>query len=225
MPIDFWQPLALSFELATATTLCLLVVGLPLAWWLASDKSAARLLAHSLVAMPLVLPPTVLGFYLLVLLGPMSPVGRWLEAALGARLVFSFPGLVIGSTVYSLPFMVQPIESALAALPASLVEAAAVLGKSRWTTFWRVQLPNVRAALVTGVVLAFAHTIGEFGVVLMLGGAIPGRTQVASIAVFNEVEALNYAAANRYALILLAVTFPVLVGLQVYRGRREGELL
>lgn len=222
--MGFWQPLTLSFELAAATTAALLALGLPLAYWLASGRGALRALAHGVVALPLVLPPTVLGFYLLVLLGPMSPVGRWLESVLGARLVFSFPGLVIGSTIYSLPFMVQPVESALAALPPSLAEAAAALGKSRWQTFWRVLLPNIRPALLAGVVLTFAHTVGEFGVVLMLGGAIPGRTQVASIAVFNEVEAMNYAAAARYSLVLLAVALPVLIAAQAFR-RREAELL
>jgi molybdate transport system permease protein len=222
--MGFWQPLALSFELAAATTAVLLIVGLPAAYWLASGRGALRALAHGVVALPLVLPPTVLGFYLLVLLGPMSPVGRLLEAAVGARLVFSFPGLVIGSAVYSLPFMVQPVESALAALPPSLAEAAAALGKSRWQTFWRVLLPNIRPALLAGIVLTFAHTIGEFGVVLMLGGAIPGRTQVASIAVFNEVEAMNYGAAAKYSLVLLAVALPVLVAAQAFR-RREVELL
>lgn len=217
----FWQPLALSFELAAVTTAALLVLGLPVAWWLAAGRGAARAVAHAAVSLPLVLPPTVLGFYLLVLLGPNSPVGRWIESAVGLRLVFSFPGLVVGSVVYSFPFMVQPVETALSALPASLAEAAAVLGKSRWQTFWRVQLPNVRPAVVAGAVLAFAHTLGEFGVVLMIGGAIPGRTQVASIAIFDQVEAMNYAAGNRYALALLAATFPVLLALQWYRSRSE----
>lgn len=222
--MGFWQPLRLSFELAGATTLLLLALGLPLAYWLASGRGAARALVHAVVSLPLVLPPTVLGFYLLVLLGPTSPLGRLIERVAGARLVFSFPGLVVGSCVYSLPFMVQPVETALAALPSSLAEAAAVLGKSRWTAFWRVLLPNVRPAVLAGAVLTFAHTVGEFGVVLMIGGAIPGRTEVASIAVFNRVEALDYAAAGRYALVLLAVTFPVLLALQLYR-RRAPELL
>jgi molybdate transport system permease protein len=178
-----------------------------------------RPLAHVVASLPLVLPPTVLGFYLLVALGPASPLGRWIESAFGARLVFSFGGLVVGSVLYSLPFMVYPIEMALAALPPSLAEAACILGKSRWETFWRVQLPNIRPAVLAGIVLSFAHTIGEFGLVLMIGGAIPGRTRVASIAVFNEVEAMNYGAASRYALILLAATFPVLAALEFYRRR------
>lgn len=217
--MSFWQPLALSLELAAVTTAVLLVVGLPLAYWLAFSRSRLSTLIHAVVSLPLVLPPTVLGFYLLMLLGPAGPSGRWLESVLGTRLVFSFPGLVIGSVFYSLPFMVQPIEGALAALPPSLAEAAWVLGKSRWQTFWHVLLPNVRPAVLTASLLSFAHTIGEFGVVLMIGGSIPGRTRVASIALFAEVEAMNYAAAHRHALILLAVTLPVLVALQFYRRR------
>lgn len=217
--MSFWQPLVLSLELAAVTTAVLLVVGLPLAYWLAFSPSRLRPFAHAVVSLPLVLPPTVLGFYLLMLLGPAGPIGRWVESVLGTRLVFSFPGLVIGSVFYSLPFMVQPIEGALAALPPSLAEAAWVLGKSRWQTFWHVLLPNVRPAVLTASLLSFAHTIGEFGVVLMIGGSIPGRTRVASIALFAEVEAMNYAAAHRHALILLAVTLPVLVALQFYRRR------
>jgi molybdate transport system permease protein len=219
MDTNFWQPLLLSFKLAASATVLLLLIGTPLAYWLALGKNRLRPLAHAVVSLPLVLPPTVLGFYLLVLLGPASPLGRLIENVIGARLVFTFGGLLVGSVVYSLPFMVHPIETALAALPSSLAEAACILGKSRWETFWRVQLPNIRPAVLAGVVLSFAHTVGEFGVVLMIGGAIPGRTKVASIAVFNEVESLNYGVANRYALVLLAVTFPVLVVLEYYRRR------
>jgi len=219
MQTCFWQPLLLSFKLAAVTTALLLALGAPLAYWLALGKSRLRPLAHAVVSLPLVLPPTVLGFYLLVAMGPASPLGRWIETVFGLRLVFSFGGLVVGSVVYSLPFMVQPIETALASLPVSLAEASCILGKSRWQTFWRVQLPNIRPAVLAGIVLSFAHTVGEFGLVLMIGGAIPGRTRVASIAVFNEVEAMHYGAAGRYALVLLAVTFPVLAALEYYRRR------
>lgn len=221
--MDFWQPLALSVELAAVTTAVLLAAGLPLAYWLAFTRSRLRPFAHALVAMPLVLPPTVIGFYLLILLGPAGPLGRWLESALGMRLVFSFPGLVVGSALYSLPFMVQPVESALAALPPSLAEAACVLGKSRWETFRRVLLPNVRNAVLSAAILTFAHVIGEFGVVLMIGGSIPGRTRVASIAVFGAVEATNYALAHRYALILMSCSFPALLALQLLRRRPHEE--
>jgi molybdate transport system permease protein len=224
METGFWQPLLLSFKLAASATALLLVLGTPLAYWLALGKCRLRPLFHAVVSLPLVLPPTVLGFYLLVALGPASPLGRWIESALGARLVFTFGGLVVGSVLYSLPFMVYPMEMALAALPPSLAEAACILGKSRWETFWRVQLPNIRPAVLTGMALSFAHTMGEFGLVLMIGGAIPGQTRVASIAVFNEVEAMNYGAANRYALVLLAVTFPVLAALELCR-RRSAQAL
>jgi molybdate transport system permease protein len=217
--MSFWQPMALSFELAAVTTAVLLLVGLPLAGWMACGRGGLRPVVHALVGLPLVLPPTVLGFYLLLFLGPAGPVGRWLESLLGTRLVFSFPGLVVGSVLYSFPFMVQPIETALAALPPSLAEAAWVLGKSRRETFWRVLLPNVKSSVLTASLLTFAHTIGEFGVVLMIGGSIPGRTRVASIALFEEVEAMNYAAAQRHALILLAVAFAALIALQLYRRR------
>jgi molybdate transport system permease protein len=205
----FWSPLWLSLRLAAVTTACLLALGLPLAWWLACGRSPLRPFLHGAVTLPLLLPPTVLGFYLLT--------------ALGRRLVFTFWGLVAGSIVYSLPFMVQPIESALAALPLSLSEAAEVLGKSRWETFRRVLLPNVTPALWTACILTFAHTLGEFGVVLMIGGAIPGRTRVASIAIFNEVESMNYDRANLYAAVLLAGTLPLLWAFETYRRRGRSE--
>lgn len=217
-----WAPLWLSLRLAAAATAALLVLGLPLAYWLALGRSRLRHLVHALVSLPLVLPPTVLGFYLLLLLGPQGPAGRLLEALGGPRLVFSFAGLLAGSIVFSLPFMVHPIEAALAELPPSLAEAAAVLGKPRGETFLRVLLPNIRPALLGGIIMTFAHTLGEFGVVLMLGGGIPGRTRVASIAIYSEVESLNHAAAHRYALALLLITFPVLLGLRWLR--RESPL-
>lgn len=215
----FWQPLILSLELAFCATAVLLAVGLPLAWWLACGKSRLRAPVHAIATLPLVLPPTVLGYYLLAALGPATALGRGIEAVFGARLVFSFPGLVVGSVIYSLPFMVNPLESALAALPGSLTEAAYTLGKSRWETFRSVQLPNARPALISAVALSFAHILGEFGVVLMIGGAIPGRTKVASIAIFNAAESLDDVSARAYALILLACALPVLLVLETYRRR------
>lgn len=213
-----WGPLLLSLRLAAVVTAVLLASGVPLAYWLAFSRGRLRHLVHAAVSLPLVLPPTVLGFYLLLLLGPRGPAGRLCEALGGPRLVFSFIGLVIGSVLYSLPFMVHPLEAALAELPPSLAEAAAVLGKSRWETFRRVLLPNVRPALLGGVVMTFAHTLGEFGVVLMLGGGIPGQTRVASIAIYSEVEALRYADAHRHAAALLLLTFPVLLALRLLRA-------
>lgn len=206
-----WEPLFLTFRLAFVTTLVLIVIAIPLAYWLAYSKSRIRPVIETLVGMPLVLPPTVLGFYLLLAFSPSGSFGQWLESWFGLKLVFSFTGLVIASVIYSLPFMVQPIQSGFANLPNSLKEAAYVLGKSRQETLFNVLLPNIKPALLTGIVLAFAHTIGEFGVVLMIGGNIPGKTKVASITIYDEVEALNYGAANTYSLILFAITFAILL--------------
>ena len=168
--------------------------------------------------MPLVLPPTVLGFYLLVAFSPSNAVGAWLDTHLGIRLVFSFGGLVLGSIIYSLPFMVHPIQAGLSNLSPSLREASMTLGKSAWTTAFRVLLPNIKPSLLTGIVLAFAHTIGEFGVVLMIGGSIPDQTKVASIAIYEEVEALNYGTANTYSAFLFVITFVILLTVYLVNG-------
>ena len=213
-----WNPLLLTFELALATTLLLLLVGLPLAYWLAHTRSRIKPLVETLVSMPLVLPPTVLGFYFLIAFSPGNQFGAWLDRWLGLQLVFSFEGLVLASLIYSLPFMVHPVQAGFSSLPASLREAAFVLGKSRWQTLLKVQLPNIRASLLTGVVLSFAHTVGEFGVVLMIGGNIPGQTRVASIAIYEEVEAMNYGMANFYSLILFAMTFCILLAVYLVNG-------
>ena len=213
-----WRPLILTFELAFVTTLFLLVLSIPLAYWLAYSKKRIKPVIETLVSMPLVLPPTVLGFYLLIAFSPSNAFGNWLDEWLGLRLVFSFEGLVLASVIYSLPFMVHPIQSGFSNLPPSLREAAYVLGKSKMTTLFKVLLPNVKPSLLTGVVLAFAHTIGEFGVVLMIGGSMPGRTKVASIAIYDEVEALNYGAANTYSMILFAVTFIILLIVYLVNG-------
>lgn len=214
-----WQPLLLTFELAALTTLILFFIGIPLASWLAFSHTRFKPVFEALVSMPLVLPPSVLGFYLLLAFSPQFAFGRWLVQTFDVRLVFSFPGLVVGSVLFSLPFMVHPVQSGLQNLPFSLVEASRTLGKSDRHTLFHVLLPNIKSALLTGVVLSFAHTIGEFGVVLMIGGNIPGVTKVASIAIYDEVESLNYAAAHFYALVLFAVSFAVL--LLVYTGKRR----
>ncbi len=206
-----WTPIILSFKLAFTTTLILLILGVPLAYWLSYTKKRIRPVVETLVSMPLVLPPTVLGFYLLVAFSPSYFFGDFLHKTFGLNLVFSFEGLVIGSILYSLPFMVQPVQSGLANLPSSLSEAAQVLGKSRLTTLFRVLLPNIKPSLVTGIVLAFAHTIGEFGVVLMIGGNIPGETKVASIAIYDQVESLHYGKANLYSLVLFSITFIIVL--------------
>ena len=203
-------PLLLSFELALWSTAILLLIGVPLAWWLAFGSHRCQPIVETLIAMPLVLPPTVLGFYLLLLFGR----GGWLWSLLnplGIQLVFTFEGLVVASVIASLPFMVHPLQSGFRAVPLSLVEASYTLGKSRLTTLLRVLLPNMKPALLAGIVLTFAHVVGEFGVVLMIGGSIPGVTRVASIAIYDEVQGLNYSVANSHALILFAVTFAVLL--------------
>jgi molybdate transport system permease protein len=205
------QPLLLTLRLAAVTTAILLVIGIPLAYWLAYTRIRMKPVVETLVSMPLVLPPSVLGFYLLLAFSPQHAFGQWIEHWLGIRLVFSFPGLVIGSLVFSLPFMVQPIQAGFEALPHSLREASRTLGKSDATTLFRILLPNIKRSLMSGAVLSFAHTIGEFGVVLMIGGNIPGVTRVASIAIYDEVESLDYAAANFYAAILFVVTFAILL--------------
>ena len=206
-----WQPLWLTFRLAIITSTILFVVALPLAYWLAFAKFKGRGLVEAIIGMPLVLPPSVLGFYLLLAFSPSYWFGAWIENILGLRLVFSFPGLVIGSVIYSLPFMVYPLRAGLQSLPASLREASYTLGKSRFETFYKILLPNCKSAILTAIVLTFAHNVGEFGVVLMIGGNIPGVTKVASVAIYNEVEALNYAGANQYALVLFTITFIILL--------------
>lgn len=213
-----WQPLILTFKLAFITTCLLLIIAIPLAYWLAYTKSKTKPIIETLVSMPLVLPPTVLGFYLLVAFSPSNGFGKWLDEYLGLQLVFSFEGLVFASIIYSLPFMVHPIQSGLTNLSNSLREAAYVLGKSKSTTLFKVLLPNIKPALLTGIVLAFAHTIGEFGVVLMIGGNIPAETKVASIAIYDEVESLNYAAANSYSLILFVLSFCILLLVYLING-------
>lgn len=213
-----WGPLYLTLKLAVVTTLLLLIVGIPLGYWLSRTRSWWKPIVETLVSMPLVLPPTVLGFYFLIAFGPEHFLGATIDKWLGIKLVFSFPGLVLASVLYSLPFMVQPIHSGLSALPPSLTEASRLMGKSGWTTLFKVGLPNIRNSLLTGIILAFAHTVGEFGVVLMIGGSIPDKTRVASIAVYEEVEALNYATAHTYSLMLLVLAFGVLLTVYLING-------
>ncbi len=212
-------PLLLTFKLATVTTLILMVIGVPLAWWIVFSKSRWRYVVETLVTMPLVLPPTVLGFYLLVLLGPASPMGMFLQNVFDVRMVFTFAGLVTGSVIFSLPFMVNPIKAGFESIPTSLIEAAYTLGKSRWTILKSVLLPNIKPALLTGIVMSFIHTVGEFGVVLMIGGNIPGQTRLVSMAIFEEVEALNFDAANFYAIIMVVVSFVILFMFYLFNRR------
>ena len=210
---DYWQTLALTFRLAALTALLLLGLGTALAYWLTFSRARLRPLVAALVGLPLVLPPTVLGFYLLLAFSPGTGLGRFLGQTLRLSLNFTFTGILVGSLLYSLPFMVQPVQAGFERLPPALAEAAATLGKSRWTTLWRVLLPNCKPALLTGLVLTFAHTVGEFGVVLMLGGNIPGQTRVASIAIYDAVESQHYVRANAYALVLVALALALLLTL------------
>lgn len=205
-----WQAIGLSLRLSACTMLVLLVLGLPLAWWLTNTRLRGKFLIEAVVALPLVLPPTVLGFYVLMAIGPMSPLGRFYESLFGHRLPFTFQGLLIASVLYSLPFAVQPFASGFAAVDRRMLEASWCLGVGRWGTFFRVALPLAWPGVLTGMVLSFAHTIGEFGVVLMVGGNIPGITRTVSISIYDEVQALDYAAANQTSLALLIFSFAVL---------------
>ena len=213
-----WHPVLLTFELALITTLILFLLAAPLAYWLAYSRSRIKPFIEALVSMPLVLPPTVLGFYLLLAFSPNNAFGKWLDDTLGLQLVFSFPGLVVASIIYSLPFMVHPIQAGFSNLPPSLREASYLLGKSGTTTLLKVLLPSIKPALLTATVLTFAHTVGEFGLVLMIGGNIPGVTRVASIAIYDEVEAMNYATAGSYSIILFGFTFTILLIVHLFNG-------
>jgi molybdate transport system permease protein len=205
-----WEALALSVQLAAIVSGVLLVIGMPIAYWLAYSRWRWKFLVESVVALPLVLPPTVLGFYLLVGMGPRSPVGRLWLRIFGHTLSFTFEGLVVASLIYSLPFAVQPFAAAFRSVDRQLVNASATLGVSRLRTFARVTVPLSYAGIITGLVLSFAHTLGEFGVVLMVGGNIPGVTRTVSIDIYDQVQALNYTVANQTALVLLAVSFVTL---------------
>ncbi len=214
-----WGPIILTFKLALLTTVVLLLIAIPLTHWLAFTKSKIKPLVETVVSLPLVLPPTVLGFYLLLAFSGSTVVGSFLSNTLGLHLIFTFSGLVVASVLYSLPFMVHPIQSGLQNLPSEIREVSLTLGKSKFETLIRILLPSIKPSLLTGIVLTFAHTIGEFGVVLMIGGNIPGETRVASIAIYDEVEALNYGNANNYALILFALTFTILLAVYLINGK------
>jgi molybdate transport system permease protein len=210
MSID-WQTFRLTLELAFTVSAILFLVGLPIAYWIAFARWRWKFLIEALVALPIVLPPTVLGFYVLVALGPRSPFGRWWISLTGHPLAFTFSGLVIGSILYSLPFAVQPFAASFSAVDRKLIAASATLGASPLRTFLRVIAPLSTAGLITGTALSFAHTMGEFGVVLMVGGNIPGVTRTVSIDIYDRVQSSDYAGANQTALVLLFVCFALLV--------------
>ncbi|MDJ0639318.1 MAG: molybdate ABC transporter permease subunit [Paracoccaceae bacterium] len=215
-----WPAIWLTLKLAALTTAILMAIALPLGWWLATTKARTRPLFEAITALPLVLPPTVLGFYLLILMRPDAPFGGLWVSVTGQTLAFSFSGLVLASVIYSLPFAVQPMQTAFAAVPSSAMEAARTLGASPRDAFLTVALPMARRGFLTGAVLSFAHTVGEFGVILMVGGNIPGRTRVISIEIFNAVETLDYATAHVLSAWLLVMSLAVLT--VVYFFNRQG---
>ena len=214
----------LTLRLATVVTILLLIIGTPIAWWLARTGSALKSVVGAVVALPLVLPPTVLGFYLLIAMGPQGPVGQltqWLGLGL---LPFTFPGLVVASVFYSLPFVVQPIQNAFEAIGERPLEVAATLRAGPWDAFWSVAVPLARPGFITGAILGFAHTVGEFGIVLMIGGSIPGKTRVVSVQIYDHVEALEYAQAHWLAGGMVLFSFLVLLALYIFnQPRRKGE--
>lgn len=214
-----WTAIALTLKLATLTALILVAIGLPLAYWLSFSRWRWKFLIESVVALPLVLPPTVLGFYILVAIGPHSPLGQFYTSLVGHPLPFTFEGLLFASILYSLPFAVQPFATAFEQIDRRLLEASWTLGVSRLNTFFKLMVPLAKAGLVTGFVLSFAHTLGEFGVVLMVGGNIEGETRTVSIDIYDEVQALNYIGAAKTALFLLAISYSVL--LVVYAMNRK----
>ena len=221
--LTIFGPLWLSAQLAFITALLLIVMGAPLAWWLSQSTSRWKPALQAIVTMPIVLPPTVLGFYLLILLGPNGALGSWWVELTGSALTFSFTGLVIASCIYSLPFAVQPLQNAFESVPRQSLEAAWTLGASKIDAFFSIAVPLSVRGFVSAAVLSFAHTLGEFGVVLMVGGNIPGKTRVISIAIYDQVETLDYAAAHRMSLLLIAFAFAILFAMYLINHRPQSQ--
>lgn len=211
MDKDFIYTMLLTGKLALFTTAILIAIGLPVAYWLAYSKYRIKVLAETLIAMPLVLPPTVMGYYLLIAFSPENGIGHFFQEYLGTRLAFSFNGILIASLIANLPFMIQPLQNGFQSLPDEFRKASYTMGKSKLTTFMKVLLPNIKSSLITGVALTFAHCIGEFGIVIMVGGNIPDETRIASIAIYDQVQALNFEVANRYAFALFIISFLILL--------------
>lgn len=221
MDIHFIETLWLTLKLAVSTTVILIIIGLPFAYWLTYSRIKFKPLIEALVSVPMVLPPSVIGYYMLVIYSPRNWFGNWLDRMFDVRLAFSFEGILIASVIFSLPFMIQPLHNGLRSLPKSLREASYTLGKSKTLTFFKVLLPNIKPAVITAVALTFAHSIGEFGIVLMVGGNMPGETRVASIAIYDEVQALNFEAANQYALILFLISLALLTIIYSVNKKRD----
>ena len=216
-----FEPFILSFKLALTTTIILFIIALPLAWYLSQTKSKSKPFIEALTALPIVLPPSVLGFYILYVLSLNSPIGSFFNEYFGIKLVFNFTGLVVASCFYSLPFMVQPMQSGFEALNKNMLEASYISGKSKFTTLFNVALPNIKPSLLTAIIITFAHTVGEFGVVLMVGGSIPEETKVASVAIYEYVEILDYANAHIYSAIMLIMSFTVLFAVYIFNAKQK----
>jgi molybdate transport system permease protein len=218
-PPEIYEALWLTFKLAITVTILLLLVSIPLAWWLSACRSRAMVLVETIITLPIVLPPTVLGFYLLVLFSPQQPLGKLWYQIQGSTLAFSFPGLVFGSVLYSLPYAVQPVLAAFRSVPGTYTDASRGLGASAFKTFWRIILPLSRRGIYVAAILGFAHTVGEFGVILMIGGSIPGQTRVASIALYDEVQKINYPVAHKLAIVLLGAAFLTVLTINLLQRR------
>ena len=220
--IDF-NPFLLSFKLAFFTTLILLIIGIPIAWKLSKTKSKLKPFIESIIALPIVLPPSVLGFYLLIFFSPNSILGKFLLEHFNLKLLFSFEGLIVGSVIYSMPFMIQPLQGAFEKIPKNIIEASYLCGKGEIETLFKVVIPNIKPSLISAIVITFAHTVGEFGVVLMIGGSIPNETRVASVAIYDFVEELNYKNAHIYSLIMLIISFLVLFLIYFFKQRKDND--
>ncbi|MDQ1338798.1 MAG: molybdate transport system permease protein [Campylobacterota bacterium] len=216
-----FTPFFISFKLAVITTFILFFISLPIAWWLSQTSSKLKPFIEALTALPLVLPPSVLGFYILVALSQNSPFGAFFDEYFDIKLVFNFTGLVVASVFYSLPFMVQPLQSGFESLNKNMLEASYISGKSRLNTVLRVALPNIKPSLITAIIITFAHTVGEFGVVLMVGGSIPDETKVASVAIYEMVEMMDYTTAHIYSAIMIIISFLVLLGVYIFNKRQK----
>ena len=216
-------PFLLSFKLASLTTLILFILCLPLAWYLSQTKSKIKPFLEAVTALPIVLPPSVLGFYILFALSQNSPIGAFFDEYLGVKLVFNFTGLVVASCFYSLPFMVQPLQSGFENINKNMLEASYISGKSKFETIFRVAVPNIKPALMTAIIVTFAHTVGEFGVVLMVGGSIPDETKVASVAIYEMVEMMDYTSAHIYSAIMLVMSFLVLLSVYIFNSKLNNK--
>lgn len=221
--LDF-EPFLLSFKLAGITTVILFVIAMPVSWWLSQTRCRCKPFVEAVTSLPIVLPPSVLGFYILFALSHNSPIGAFFEETFGMKLVFNFTGLVIASVFYSFPFMVQPLQGGFESLNKNMLEASYIAGKGRFQTLWRVALPNIKPAVITAVIVTFAHTVGEFGVVLMVGGSIPGETKVASVAIYEFVEVMDYSQAHLYSAIMVVMSFAVLLGVYLFNQRHNRRI-